>query len=356
MQLDSQAIREFLILLLPTAATLVVVIVGLLIADRLLLRRSKASEPDGQMGRQLAMLGLTVVGIVAVIIALPIDATQQGQLLSLLGLLLSGAIALASTNLLGNIMAGLMLRGVESFRLGDFIEVGQEFGRVSERGLFHVEIQTPRREFTTLPNTYLANNPIRVLSGTGAIVDAQVSLGYDVPRREIEEHLLAAAENAGLEEPFVRVLGLGDHAVTYQVAGLLREIDKLLAARSRVNAQVLDVLHGANVEILSPAFINTRSYAPDRVFVARPAPVELPGEPARDEAPAAVFDKATSAALRERLVALKQRLELDLQQLEGRQRTGERAKGEVSLEQQVVQTKRHLERVTLALEDREPEE
>ena len=45
---------------------------------------------------------------------------------------------LSSTTFIGNIMAGLMLRVVRSFRPGDFVHVGDYFGRVSEQSLFHV--------------------------------------------------------------------------------------------------------------------------------------------------------------------------------------------------------------------------
>ncbi|MBW2268614.1 MAG: mechanosensitive ion channel [Deltaproteobacteria bacterium] len=353
MQIDPEAMQDFALTLLPTVVTLLSVGIALALANRLLLGRAKAREPEGQMGRQLVMLALSVVGLIAIILALPLDTTRQGQLLSLLGLLLSGAIALSSTNLLGNIMSGLMLRAVQNFRLGDFIEVAQEFGRVSERGLFHVEIQTPLRQFTTLPNTFLVNNPVRVVNATGAVVEAKISLGYEVPRRDVEQHLCAAAEQAGLEEPFARVLELGDHSVTYQVAGLLREVEKLLATRSRVNAQILDVLHDAGIEIVSPAFINQRDYPASRTFAPQP-PASVPAAaPVRDEAPAEVFDKASSAALRERLEEFERRLEGAIEELERCERAGEEPPGEISFAEQIVRARRRLERVKLALEDRE---
>ena len=43
-------------------------------------------------------------------------------------------------------MAGLMMRVVKGFGAGDFVSIGESFGRVSERGLFHVEIQRVWRQ------------------------------------------------------------------------------------------------------------------------------------------------------------------------------------------------------------------
>ena len=79
------------------------------------------------------------------------DSTR-GQIITLMGLVITGVIALSSTSFVANIMAGLMLQVVKSFKPGDFVRVGEYFGRVTERGLFHVEIQTEDRDLTTLPN------------------------------------------------------------------------------------------------------------------------------------------------------------------------------------------------------------
>ena len=190
-------------------------------------------------------------------------------------------------------MAGIMLKSVRNFRSGDFIKTGEHFGRVTERGLFHTEIQTADRDLTTLPNLVLATNPVTVVRQSGTIVGATVSLGYDVPRTQIEKQLLQAAQTAGLTEPFVQVLELGDYSVLYRVAGLLVETKQLITYRSRLRAAMLDCLHEAKVEIVSPAFINTRAYATDDTFI--PA-VTSRRTTVPDGAPVdVVFDKAEEA-------------------------------------------------------------
>lgn len=363
---DYEEIRKFLFLLRPLALTLLVSAAVLALANRVLLSKNQRRESDTIVGRQLVMLGLTIVTLVAIILTLPLSPHKQGQLMQLLGLVLSGAIALSSTNLLGNIMSGLMLRAVQSFRLNDFIEVGEEFGRVSERGLFHVEIQTPLREFTTIPNSVIVSSPVRVIPtsrqrddrDTQVVVNTTVSLGYDVPRPEVEQHLLAAAERAGLVEPYVRVLSLGDFSVTYQIAGMLVDVDKLLRTRSRINVAVLDSLHEAGIEIVSPFFMNERGIAPERTFIPRRTTgVDRTAAPAQDAAPAAVFDKASSAALRERFEELRRRLEEDVKNLRLRVDGGETApEGDDPLETQLARAENHLERVEMALAAQDPDD
>jgi small-conductance mechanosensitive channel len=285
---------------LPSGVTLVAAIVLLLVA-RLFFEKRMARVTEGRFRLQLITLGLSLAIIVLIIMILPMSEASRAQLLSLLGILLSAAIALSSTTLLGNIMAGIMLRTVRAFRAGDFIRCGEHFGRVSERGLFHVELQTEDRDLTTLPNIYLATNPMTVINKEGTIVSTTLSLGYDVPHTKIEALLIEAGDKAGLQEPFVQVLSLGDFSVTYRIAGLYEEVKQILTKRSELRAHVLDVLHGAGVEIVSPTFMNTRGVGKTRFIpVAKPKPTAMePEEKAGPES--VVFDKAEQAELVEDL-------------------------------------------------------
>jgi small-conductance mechanosensitive channel len=300
--------------LVPLSVALLLVVLGLAGARHVLDRASRGSS-NRKFRNQLVMAGLTLVGLIVVVLNLPIDASMKSQLLSLLGLVLSAGIALSSTNFLGNAMAGLMLRAVRNFSTGDFIGIGEHFGRVSERGLFHTEIQTEDRDLTTLPNLYLVTNPVRVIRSTGTIVSATVSLGYDAPRTGVESSLTQAAEEVGLQEPFVQVRDLGDFSVTYRVAGLLSEVKQLVSVRSALRKASMDALHGAGIEIVSPTFMTTRTLAADQsVIPVASSRTARDASPPRSEAPEAVmFDKADEAEelelRQQRLVALTERLE-----------------------------------------------
>ena len=296
------SLRAAVPLLLVLAAVL-----GGLFLVRYLLERRLGGVPDSRFRIQLVMLALSLAGLLAIILALPVGDELRGQLLSLLGILLSASIALSSTTFLGNALAGVLLRVVGGFRMGDYVRVGEHAGRVSERGLFHTEIQTEDRDLTTLPNMYLVTNPVRVVRSSGTIISTHVSLGYDVSRLRVEEALLAAGEKAGLEEPFVQVEELGDFSVVYRLAGLLTEVKRILSARSRLREAVMDSLHGAGIEIVSPNFMNTRALAADARVVPAAAEaveeVEAPGEDLPEEV---IFDKAEEAETREELEAARE--------------------------------------------------
>jgi small-conductance mechanosensitive channel len=283
--------------LAPAAVTLLLTIVVLAVLHRWLEHRDDSS-PGHTVRHQLILLSVTALGLVLVVLMLPISDDLRVKILGLIGIIASSGIALSSTTFLGNMLAGFMLRSVRNFRIGDFISVEDHFGRVSERGLFHVEIQTEERSLTMLPNLYLVRNPVTTVRGSGAIVEASVSLGYDVPRARVSELLLEAARAADLEDPFVTTVALGDFSVTYRVAGLLTEVKSLITARSRLRGKVLDSLHEGGIEIVSPRFINTRALSRDQVFVpqsgsAEPASFAEDG-PAPEEI---LFDKAENAEI-----------------------------------------------------------
>ena len=284
---------EAVLRLLPRTGGIIAVVLALVAVHLWLNRRPDAAVKSFR--NQVVMLALTAVAGIAMVMILPLSSDARGQLLSFLGILISAAIALSSTTFLGNALAGLLLQSVKNFRIGDFIEVGEHMGRVTERGLFHTEIQTEHRTLTTLSNLYLVTQPVTTLRTSGTIVSARVTLGYDIPRRRIESLLLEAARATGLNDPYIQILDLGDFSVEYRVAGLLEDVKLLIRTRSELRANMLDSLHGGGVEIVSPNFMNQRVLAKDAEFIP-PAPearavVEQTATVPED----IIFDKAEEA-------------------------------------------------------------
>ncbi|MBU1709166.1 MAG: mechanosensitive ion channel [Proteobacteria bacterium] len=282
---------------IPLIASIAVISLIIWAVYYFLLGRHMEIGAEARLPRQLLLLLFTTVGFLIVLLLIPMSQATRGQVLRLLGIVLTGVIALSSTTFVANAMAGLMLRLVKSFRHGDFIRIGEQFGRVSERGLFHTEIQTEDRDLTTFPNLYLVTNPLTVVRSSGTIISANLSLGYDIPRKTIEELLKKAAEEAELHEPFVLVKELGDFSVTYRIAGFLSEIKQLLTVRSNLRKKVMDILHENGIEIASPTIMNQRRID-DGVKIIPPKQQDVVEEakPESEDSPEAmIFDKAEEA-------------------------------------------------------------
>ncbi len=291
------------------------------------------------------MLVLTLAFVVTGILLLPIKDTSRDILLSIVGIVISGMFAFSSTSVISNLMGGVLLRMTKPFHVGDFIRIGEHFGRVSERGLFHTEIQTETRELISLPNTYCITNPVTTTRSSGTIISASLSLGYDLHHNQIEPLLIEAAENSGLAEPYVHILELGNFSVIYRVSGFLENPKHLLSMRSKLYASVLDTLHNQGIEIMSPSFMNQRQLEKNARAIPRShysATKEQNDVAAED----IVFDKAEQA---EKTENEKLQLKQEINRLETlvKDITNDDKK------QSTLQTIKHLKSILKSLEDTE---
>jgi small conductance mechanosensitive channel len=283
---------NFLLSFSGAAITVLVIIISLIVS-KWIFKRIGQEKNKSSITRQLIYLIIILLGTLALAISLPIEQTLKGQIIGLIGIVLSAAFAFSSTTLIGNALAGLMNANIKNFKLGDFIRIENNFGRVTKKGLFRTEIQTEDRNLSSLPNLYIANNPLKIIRESGTIISTTISLGYDLNRSKIETALLEAANNAGLTEPFVFITNLGDFSVIYKINGMLTDITKYFTVTSKLNANVMDHLHKGGIEIVSPNFMNQRQVN-DIQFIPE---ITKESKPARDEKSPEelVFDKAIKA-------------------------------------------------------------
>ncbi len=251
----------------PTLLTILFFYAMYIFAKKLLERQSRGHTDRGLI-KSIVLFMIGLVGVISIVLAIPMDPAQKGQITSLIGIVLSAVLGLSSTTFIGNALAGIALKMRRSFKPGDFITVDGTFGRVTEQGLFHTEIQTIDRDLTTLPNMTLATNAVKVTRSSGTFIHAECSLGYDVNRLKIEEALLKAAEDCKLEDPFVHIITLGDFSIVYRVHGLLKDVKSIVSARSKLTGHVIDSLHDAGIEIVSPNFMNQRQVG-ETVFIPK---------------------------------------------------------------------------------------
>lgn len=280
---------------IPLAITIIIVLISYQ-GTKFILNRQTKGQPQKGLLKTIVLFSIMVIGIIAIILAIPMEDTFRGQVTSLIGIVIAAVLSLSSATFIGNGLAGIMLRSINNFKPGDFIQVNDIFGRVSERGLFHTEIQTEDRDLTTVPNLTLTNNPVKVTRSSGTVISATCSLGYDVSRLKIEKALLDAAKNAGLVDPFVYILEMGDFSVVYKVHGILENVKTVISQKSKLYGMMLDSLHDAGIEIVSPSFMNQRQVG-DQIFIPKKTRSDARlAEELGDEKPEEyIFDKAEEA-------------------------------------------------------------
>ena len=245
-----EAIQAALLEFMPLFFTVISVLLVLWIAHMLLIARQTDLGSEKLFPRLLTMMGLTLIGMVVIVLAIPVESDTRNQIIGLIGLVISAVFVFSSGNIFANLMAGILLRVTSPFRVGDFIQVNEHFGRVAERGLFDTEVQSESRELIAIPNTLLVTHPVATVRNSGVIVSTTLSLAYDLNHNQIRPLLLEAAATSGLKEPFVHIQALGDFSITYRISGVLTETKELIAARSNLRIAVLDILHREHIEIV----------------------------------------------------------------------------------------------------------
>jgi len=275
-----------------------VVVVGifavLLFLNSWIFRKIKSVKSSVKVFKNSISLFLVLLMILIFILSLPLEKGLKGQIISFLAIIISAGIALSSTTVLGNMIAGIMNNSMDRFKNGDLISIGDMLGRVTKKSIFHTEIQLEDSNFITIPNLFIATNPVKLIRKTNTVISTSISLGYDISRKKIEESLIRAALDTGLTDPYVYIMELGDFAVTYQIHGFLKDSGKYFSTTSLLNGKVMDALHEKGVEIISPSFMNQR-VVDNKDFIPK-VQAKKAVEEERMSPEELIFDKAIQSA------------------------------------------------------------
>ncbi|MCF7953081.1 MAG: mechanosensitive ion channel [Spirochaetales bacterium] len=293
--------------LLAVTGTIVTLAVSItvIVLGRLIIRKSIRDARNYPLHRQLFTLGVSILGLFIAAALLPLPAEVRAQVLSILGILLSVIIALSSTTLVGNAMAGIMLRLMHGFHAGDFIQFESLNGRITDFAIFHTEVQLITRDIVMIPNLQLVQKAVQVTRRGGTFIHAAVSIGYDEPHGKVEEALKKAVESCSLAEPFVFIEELGNYAVRYRVYGLLEESNERLSRTSQLKKAILNTLHNEQIEIMSPQIVDRREYPGDHKYVP---PVQKPKKTENESIEEIAFDRAEEAESIEQLYAVREKI------------------------------------------------
>lgn len=185
---------------------------------------------------------------------------------------------------------------------------------------------------------------------SGTFISGECSLGYDVSHEKIEAALIKAAKAAGLQDPFVHVTTLGDFSVVYKVHGLLKDVKRILTAKSNLYKMILDCLHEADIEIVSPNFMNQRQVG-DAVFIPKKELKKIPEKKQTQSPEDLIFDKADQA---ENLEFKKKRLtelEPKLEELDEQLKTAETEEAKAAVQGKIDQLVSLRERMQKSIEE-----
>ena len=171
-------------------------------------------------------------------------------------------ISLGSSGVVNQVMSSFMITYSRALRLGDYVRVGEIEGTVTHVGMLSTKVKTPRREEITIPNAVLVSstttNYSKFAESEGVYAPTSVTIGYDVPWRQVEALLLMAAERTpGVRrepKPVVFQTALQDFYVQYTLLVSFERHDQRGPILNGLHANIQDAFNEYGVQIMSPNY------------------------------------------------------------------------------------------------------
>lgn len=170
--------------------------------------------------------------------------------------------SLGSTAAVANVVAGVILTYMRAFKVGDRIKISDTMGDVVEKTLLVTRIRTIKNEDITVPNAVVLGSHIINYSASakdaGLILHTKVTIGYNVPWKQVHELLTAAAQEtediSKGPSPFVLQTSLDDFYVSYEINAYTHRPDKMAVIYTDLHRNIQDQFNKAGVEIMSPHY------------------------------------------------------------------------------------------------------
>jgi len=161
---------------------------------RIIITRIAGTVPSGLVA-SLQQIGSWAIWVLGVIIVLN---TLDVPILLLLVLLFLGGLTMivAYRNILTDMAASQFVSTYQPFKVGEWIEVQDNYGRVIERNLIQTKILTPDNEIVIIPNSTLLRRSVINRTRSGALrIQIPVVVSTEMDLTKIEDQLIHIAED-----------------------------------------------------------------------------------------------------------------------------------------------------------------
>ncbi len=181
--------------LIVTGAVIIAVI---FVADRIVRRAinrySRRIRLEKHAENILKLIARIVIAVAGLTTLLSFFGMPTEWLISV-SALTGAAIGFASTQTVGNFLAGLYIMISRPFMVTDYVKIGDAEGEVREITINYTKIYTPTYNITVIPNRKVLDSTILNYSGKSNIIDYSFQMGFPHPEanRELIEKCIMPA-------------------------------------------------------------------------------------------------------------------------------------------------------------------
>jgi small conductance mechanosensitive channel len=188
------------------------------IIDRLLEQTEEITRHQGEVVTRFSDIGVYVVGVLAILSIWKINL--QGLFIG--AGLLGAAIGLAANETLSALLAGFQLMFSRPFEIGDWVQIDEQEGIVTDITIFTTRIETFGGKYVMLPNDVVSSNTIINIGRKGRLrLDVEVGVDYAAdPDKAVavaKDAMKDIDEILAVPNPDVVVKQFGDSAVLLEL-------------------------------------------------------------------------------------------------------------------------------------------
>lgn len=202
----------------------------------------------------------------AAVVAFPYLPGSDSPAFKGVSVFLGVLFSLGSSSAVANIVAGIILTYMRAFKLGDRVKIADTVGDVVEKTLLITRIRTIKNVDITVPNAMVLGSHIINYSSSafeyGLILHTTITIGYDVPWRQVHELMISAAKATEnileLPPPFVLQTSLDDFFVSYELNAYTEKPSVMARTYSDLHQNIQEKFNEAGVEIMSPHYSSLR--------------------------------------------------------------------------------------------------
>jgi small-conductance mechanosensitive channel len=228
-------------------------IIQKLLVDEVLANRQVDLGVRLSIGR-LVHYALILIGLLLALVELGFELTKITIILSALGV----GIGFGLQGIVNNFVSGLVLLFERPIKVGDYIQLGEQWATIQKIGLRATVVQTWDRSEIVVPNSDLVSNQVTnwTLSDrmSRIIIPVGVEYGSDVPlvKETLEKCAMASSKVLRMPEPQILFLRFGESSLDFELRVWISDIDERIQLTSDLHQEIDRRFREAGIVIAFP--------------------------------------------------------------------------------------------------------
>ena len=237
------------------AGSIIVLIIGLWIVNRLIKLLEHILE-KASLGPELSGFFASMASIALKFVVILIAAGILGFEVSAIIGVLAGvvfAIGLALQGFLGNFASGITIVFFKPYKVGDWVQIADFFGRVESIQIFNTTLITPGDKTLIIPNGKVTDDIITNFSTKGHIrLELSVSMPYEESFPKVKETIQAALENYDKilkdPEPIIGIESFDSHNIVLTIRPFIHP-DDYWDVTFDLNGRIKEAFHKKGIKV-----------------------------------------------------------------------------------------------------------